>query len=211
MRSPLSERASAAKSGAGLGVGEAVAVAAALAVGVSEAVALGDGEGITSVFVHAATIAAIALARKDLRRTYPVDLVVELAPAEVLHVVRGYGVLRLSEEETQAACPAIADAVGDERALQSPPSEGWPHTAVAQSADRPIVEQHPRRSGLTVDPAEVGAQAATPRPNERLDDVDEARSAFAEAFEGRLCVQLREPRSRALDRQAGYRGCVRWA
>src|SRR5881628_3648422 len=125
MRSPLSERASAAKSGAGRGVGEAVTVAVAVAVGAGEAVAVGDadGDGVTSVFVHAATIAAMAPVRKLRLRTFPGDLVVELAPAEVLHVVRGDGIHGLAEEDAEPARPAVADAVRDERLLKSATAE----------------------------------------------------------------------------------------
>src|SRR2546428_6644048 len=158
MRSPLSDRVSAAKSGAGRGVGEAVAVT--VAVGVGGAVALGDSEGVTSDFVHAATIAAAVPVRKLRLRTFPGDLVVELAPAEVFHVVRRDGIHRLAEEDAEPARPAIADAVRDERLLQTATAELRAHAAVAQPADRSNVEQHPRRRGLAVDAAEEGASAS---------------------------------------------------
>src|SRR5947199_249107 len=125
-----------------------------------------------------------------LTRTFPGDLVVQLAPAEVIEVVRRRGVLRLSEEDAMPASPTVAHAVDDHRLLDPTATEGAKHAAVAQTADRRDVEVQAGGRGPAVDAAEEPAGAAA-RPDDRFDDPDELRPAFAEAVECRPRVQPR--------------------
>ena len=84
------------------GVGDAVGVAVGAIVGEGVAGALvagiGDGEGST-VAVHATAALAPSAVSRRLRRTFPVVLVVELAPAERCHVRGRRGVHRLAEAD----------------------------------------------------------------------------------------------------------------
>src|SRR5438067_12147594 len=59
----------------------------------------------------------------SLTRTRPVDLRVELAPTQRLHVPRRRGILGLAEEHTLSTRPSLAHAVDDHRLLESAAAE----------------------------------------------------------------------------------------
>src|SRR5437867_175204 len=126
----------------------------------------------------------------SLSRTHPVDFGVQTPPPEVLEVVGGGRILRLTEEDPQPALPAHAHAVRDHRGLDPAPAELAHDTSIAQARDRTHVEEHPGGRPDALDASEVRAEGASVRApsNQRLDDATEPWAAFAEAGEGDLRV-----------------------
>src|SRR5512143_3935750 len=134
-------------------------------------------------------------------RAFPVDLVVDLPPAELLQVVCGYGVAGLAEEGAIAALPSFVDAVRDHRHLDAAAAELPAHAPVPERADRSDVGQHARRGRLAIHASEVRAKAAAPRAHEYLDDRPELRTSLPERFVSRRRIQRSEVGCDALDLQ----------
>src|SRR3989442_13187646 len=86
----------------------------------------------------------------SLSRTHRVDRGVEAPPPEILEVVRGGRILRLTEEDPQPALSARAHAVRDHRALDPAPAELGQDASIAQAGDRTHVEEHPGGRGYAV-------------------------------------------------------------
>src|SRR5438093_8113866 len=126
----------------------------------------------------------------SLSRTHPVHFGIEEPPPEILEVVRGRRILRLTEEDPQPALPADAHAVRDHRGLDPAPAELAHDAAIAEARDRTHVEEHPRGRPDAVDATQVRAEGASVSApsDQRLDDATEPWAAFAEAGEGELCV-----------------------